>query len=78
MPKEVQPAFILGVEKDELFIQAGLQDRVIQVLFPRNFNSDDFKTCRACRYFLICVKTSIILKGPRKMDLYDGNWCFLG
>ena len=33
MPKEVQPAFILGVEKDELFIQAGLQDRVIQVLY---------------------------------------------
>ena len=33
MQKEVQPAFILGVEKDELFIQAGLQDRVIQVLW---------------------------------------------
>ncbi len=31
MPKELQPAFILGVEKEELFIQAGLQDRVIQV-----------------------------------------------
>ena len=33
MRKEVQPTFILGVEKDELFIQAGLQDRVIQVLY---------------------------------------------
>ena len=31
MAKELQPAFILEVEKQELFIQAGLQDRVIQV-----------------------------------------------
>jgi len=31
MPKEIQPQFILDVEKLELFIQAGLQDRVIQV-----------------------------------------------
>ncbi|CAH1796088.1 unnamed protein product [Owenia fusiformis] len=31
MPKQIQPQFILDVEKEELFIQAGLQDRVIQV-----------------------------------------------
>ena len=31
MPKELQPQFILDVEKEELFINAGLQDRVIQV-----------------------------------------------
>ena len=31
MKKEIQPQFILDVEKMELFIHAGLQDRVIQV-----------------------------------------------
>lgn len=31
MPKPVQPNFVLGVEISELYIQAGLQDRVIQV-----------------------------------------------
>ena len=31
LPKEVQPQFILEVEKSELHINAGLQDRVIQV-----------------------------------------------
>lgn len=31
MPKPLQPNFILDVEASELFIQAGLQDRVIQV-----------------------------------------------
>ena len=31
MPKPLQPNFILDVEMSELFIQAGLQDRVIQV-----------------------------------------------
>ena len=31
MPKPIQPNFILDVEMSELFIQAGLQDRVIQV-----------------------------------------------
>ncbi|MDG5766906.1 hypothetical protein QA596_05465 [Balneolales bacterium ANBcel1] len=31
MPKEVQPSFVLSVERDELGIAAGLQDRVIQV-----------------------------------------------
>ncbi len=31
MPKELQPQFILDVEKSELNISAGLQDRVIQV-----------------------------------------------
>ncbi len=30
MPKEIQPQFILDVEKEELFINAGLQDRVVQ------------------------------------------------
>ena len=29
--KKVQPKFALAVETDELFIQAGLMDRVIQV-----------------------------------------------
>lgn len=28
--KEIQPDFVLSVEMEELFIQAGLQDRVIQ------------------------------------------------
>ncbi|CAB4000848.1 glucuronokinase 1-like [Paramuricea clavata] len=31
LEKPIQPRFILNVEKDELFINAGLQDRVIQV-----------------------------------------------
>ncbi|XP_040182063.1 probable glucuronokinase 2 isoform X2 [Rana temporaria] len=31
LPKTVQPNFILDVEKEELFITAGLQDRVVQV-----------------------------------------------
>ena len=31
MPTPVQPNFVLGVETSELYIQAGLQDRVIQV-----------------------------------------------
>jgi len=31
MPKPCQPNFVLDVEISELFIQAGLQDRVIQV-----------------------------------------------
>lgn len=31
MPKALQPNFVLDVESSELFIQAGLQDRVIQV-----------------------------------------------
>ena len=31
LPKELQPQFILEVEKSELNISAGLQDRVIQV-----------------------------------------------
>lgn len=31
MPKSIQPNFVLGVEINELYIQAGLQDRVIQV-----------------------------------------------
>lgn len=33
LEKPIQPQFILNVEKDELFINAGLQDRVIQVGF---------------------------------------------
>lgn len=31
IPREAQPSFVLSVEKDELGIQAGLQDRVVQV-----------------------------------------------
>ena len=31
MPKQIQPNFVLDVEKSELSIQAGLQDRVVQV-----------------------------------------------
>ena len=31
MPEALQPQFVLDVEMDELYIQAGLQDRVIQV-----------------------------------------------
>ncbi|KAG9482398.1 hypothetical protein GDO78_011210 [Eleutherodactylus coqui] len=31
LPKSIQPNFILDVEKEELFITAGLQDRVVQV-----------------------------------------------
>lgn len=31
MPKQIQPNFVLDVEKSELHIQAGLQDRVVQV-----------------------------------------------
>jgi glucuronokinase len=30
IPKPVQPSFVLAVETEELFINAGLQDRVIQ------------------------------------------------
>lgn len=32
IPKPLQPKFVLDVEMDELFILAGLQDRVIQVI----------------------------------------------
>ena len=32
LPKILQPQWILEVEKDELGIRAGLQDRVVQVL----------------------------------------------
>ena len=32
LPVEIQPQFILDVEKEELHINAGLQDRVVQVL----------------------------------------------
>jgi len=32
IPLEVQPGFILSIEKEELNIEAGLQDRVVQVL----------------------------------------------
>lgn len=32
LPKPVRANFILNVETDELFITAGLQDRVVQVL----------------------------------------------
>ena len=41
--KEMQPQFILDVEKDELFINAGLQDRVVQVyggLMYMDFSED--------------------------------------
>eukprot|EP00117_Sycon_ciliatum_P030521 scpid52093/ scgid24033/ Glucuronokinase 1 len=31
MPQEIQPNFVLSVELEELFITAGLQDRVIQI-----------------------------------------------
>ncbi|MEC7564372.1 MAG: GHMP kinase [Planctomycetota bacterium] len=31
IPRHIQPSFVLSVEKDELGIQGGLQDRVIQV-----------------------------------------------
>lgn len=31
LPKPVRASFILNVETDELFITAGLQDRVVQV-----------------------------------------------
>ena len=31
MPKQIQPNFVLDVEKSELSIQAGLQDHVVQV-----------------------------------------------
>ena len=34
IPKELQPKFILDVEKEELKINAGLQDRVVQVKNP--------------------------------------------
>ncbi|XP_028400045.1 glucuronokinase 1-like isoform X2 [Dendronephthya gigantea] len=43
LEKPIQPRFILDVEKDELFIKAGLQDRVIQVyegLVYMDFNKD--------------------------------------
>lgn len=36
MPKEIRPKFILDVEKEELKINAGLQDRVVQVYKFKN------------------------------------------
>lgn len=38
MPKQIQPNFILDVEKSELNIQAGLQDRVVQVNKSTSFS----------------------------------------
>jgi glucuronokinase len=37
LPKPMQPQFILDVEKSELNIGAGLQDRVIQVTKDEEF-----------------------------------------
>ena len=36
----LQPAFVLGVEMEELGIQAGLQDRVVQVMEKNNQHVD--------------------------------------
>jgi glucuronokinase len=45
LPKEVQPSFILSVEREELGITAGLQDRVIQV-FEGVVYMDFAETCQ--------------------------------
>ena len=44
MPKEVRASFILSVETDELFINAGLQDRVVQVDYFLKQKLKDKKT----------------------------------
>lgn len=46
MPKPLQPNFILDVEMSELFIQAGLQDRVIQVSITQLTGLQDRSTYR--------------------------------
>ena len=60
LEKRLQPRFILDVEKDELFINAGLQDRVIQVFIflfivnagnPRD--SYNLIRCVSWRFFAI-------------------------
>ena len=33
MPKPIQPQLVLDIEMKELYIQAGLMDRVVQVLY---------------------------------------------
>jgi glucuronokinase len=52
IPLEVQPSLVLSVEKDELSIQGGLQDRVIQVYdglvymdFSEQASSDQLGLC---------------------------------
>ena len=56
LPKEVQPQFILDVEKSELHINAGLQDRVIQVIV---FAQDIIKLYQA----MVIVQTSSMQTG---------------
>ncbi len=52
LPKARQPQFVLDVETDELFINAGLQDRVIQV-------------CLLCYYTLLTLKYGVnLLSAP--------------
>lgn len=46
MPLHIQPQFVLNVETEELFIQAGLQDRVVQTyegLVYMDFNKELFE-----------------------------------
>ena len=33
MPRPIQPQLVLDIEMKELYIQAGLMDRVVQVLY---------------------------------------------
>lgn len=54
MPLEVQPSFVLSVERDELGITAGLQDRVIQVyegLVYMDFSLDAEKITNGYKHY---------------------------
>ena len=58
MPKELQPNFVLDIETSELFIQAGLQDRVIQV----GFNCVPWNSFHPLNEFGIYFSSKIFIK----------------
>lgn len=55
IPREVQPSFVLSVEREELGISAGLQDRVIQVyegLVFMDFSRETEEVAQGFRYYV--------------------------
>jgi len=58
MPKPVKANFILNVETDELFINAGLQDRVIQVRSPTTLISHCSGQKAASPAVSVCVEVN--------------------
>ena len=67
MPKPLRANFILQVEKEELFINAGLQDRVVQVCIIDMMRAFDNLTMFLSSFLLnilVFFKASFILYKP--------------